>query len=67
MNELLNWQEKTMGLLGGIAYIALGLVVGYSALKHRGEGWRSGALLALLILTLPGWVFGLLWLFVGFP
>lgn len=56
-----------MGLAAGIAYIALTVMIGYSALEHRAEGWRTGVFLSILLLTLPAWIFGLIWLFAGLP
>jgi hypothetical protein len=45
-----------MGVAGGAAYIALALVLGWAALKHRRSGWAAGLLFAVLVITMPTWV-----------
>jgi len=42
--------------VGIVVYVAIGLAIAHSALKHRSTGWTSGVLLAVLLLTLPLWV-----------
>jgi ABC-type glycerol-3-phosphate transport system permease component len=49
------------------AYITLCVVMGYSAVRHRRKGWQVGLLLALLMLTLPVWTVGVMWLLGVFP
>jgi hypothetical protein len=48
-----------------LSYLALVFTIGRSALQNR-EGRWSGLLLALLMLTMPGWVMGACWLFEYF-
>ena len=48
-----------------LAYLALVFAMGRSALQNR-EGRSPGLLLALLMLTMPGWVMGAFWLFEYF-
>lgn len=45
--------------IGAALYIACALAMMWSALRHRRSGWVSGAVLALLLLTLPLWVMAL--------
>ena len=46
-----------------VFYVAFALVIAWSALRYRGKGWTSGALLALLLLTLPLWILAMLRLY----
>lgn len=39
--------------VGIVVYVAIALAVAYSALKHRAAGWKSGALLGVMLLTWP--------------
>ena len=50
-----------MGLAAGAAFIALAVIVAWSALKYRGKGWPSGIVFAVLSLTIPLWVFAAFW------
>jgi hypothetical protein len=52
-----------MGTLAGCAYIALILIIGHSALKHRREGWWVGLALAIFLGSIFLWPFILNWLF----
>ncbi|HEV3343420.1 MAG TPA: hypothetical protein VG125_23815 [Pirellulales bacterium] len=45
--------------VGIIVYVAIGLAIAHSALKHRSTGWASGVLLAVLLLTLPLWIWAM--------
>jgi hypothetical protein len=54
-----------MGLFAGAAYIALALILGWSALKYRRSGWGAGLLFGILVITLPAWVGALIYL-LGF-
>jgi hypothetical protein len=54
-----------MGVAGGAAYIALALVLGWAALKHRCSGWGAGLLFAVLVITLPAWVGAVIYLFAA--
>ena len=56
-----------MGLILGTIYVCIWLAAAYSAFKHRSHGWVAGLLAAILFLTLPVWVHGLIWFFVGLP
>lgn len=42
--------------LGVVAYIAFAVAIARSAIQTRGKHWILGAVLALLLLTLPLWV-----------
>jgi hypothetical protein len=44
------------------SYIALSLIIGWSALQHRSAGWRTGFLFCVLTLTMPVWVLGSFWM-----
>lgn len=54
-----------MGSVALAVYIAFGLVIGWSAVRHRREGWKSGVLFSLLWLSIPLWVAALLWLYTS--
>jgi uncharacterized membrane protein len=45
--------------VGIIIYVVIALVIANSALKHRSAGWVSGVLLAVLMLTLPLWIWAM--------
>jgi hypothetical protein len=51
-----------MGFLAGVAYLALALIILHSAVKHRQPGWISGVVFALGLLSLPLWVWLLVWM-----
>jgi hypothetical protein len=51
-----------LGLTLSVFYMALSLTVGWSAWRHRKQGWRTGLVYAVLTLTIPLWVFGAFWL-----
>jgi hypothetical protein len=52
-----------MGLLLLAMYVCIVLAIGISAVRHREPGYRAGIIFAILMLTMPAWVLGLLWLF----
>lgn len=52
-----------MGLCAGAAYIALAVLTGTSALRHRRSGWVTGAFFAALLIPLPAWVGAMILLF----
>ena len=52
-----------MGLGAGAAYIALPVLIGLSALRHRQSGWGAGVLFAALVISLPAWVGAMILLF----
>lgn len=42
--------------LGIMAYAALVVAIAWSSLRHRPTGWIWGLLLAIILATLPWWV-----------
>ena len=46
-----------------LAYAAFVILIAWSAFRTSNPGWRSGLLLALLMATIPLWVFGMFWFF----
>jgi hypothetical protein len=51
-----------LGMFYGLLYIAIAIVIGWSAVKHRNKGWFAALLFAILLLSIPAWVFGSFWL-----
>jgi hypothetical protein len=51
--------------IAGAAGVAIVGYCGYSALKYRERGWRSGVLFVVIVLTLPLWMGALLRLCLG--
>jgi hypothetical protein len=51
-----------MGLIAGLVYFAFAVTLLYSSVKHRREGWLVGFMFAVSLLTLPFWIYGLLWI-----
>ena len=47
-------------------YVAFCLLVLWGAVRKRSEGWLSGVLLAIMLLTMPAWVMGMYWVFTLF-
>jgi hypothetical protein len=52
--------------VGVLVYLCFVTCIGWSAVRHRGKGWLSGILLALLLGTLPGWVGAMFGLYQSF-
>ena len=60
-------ENQVMGIPLGLVYFVLVGAILYASIKHRKDGWLIGFLFGLLLLTLPLWVFGLIWLFGAWP
>jgi hypothetical protein len=56
-----------MGIIVGLVYFGFIGAIIYSSLKHRKQGWLAGLFFGLALLTLPLWIFGLIWLFGAWP
>lgn len=56
-----------MGLLAGFVYFGILFALIRSAVRHRGEGWRVGLVLVLMIFSMPYWIHYLLWAFDVLP
>jgi hypothetical protein len=56
-----------MGPLAILAYVVLALIVMWSSLKNRRKGWIFGLIFGILLLTLPLWIIGLIWIFGAWP
>jgi len=51
--------------LGSATYLCYAGLIGWSAVRRRQPGWSWGALFSFLLITLPVWVGGLIWLCLG--
>jgi hypothetical protein len=58
---------QTMGSLAILVYVAFAVSILWSALRHRRDGWIAGFIFAILLLTIPLWVAGLIWTFGALP
>ena len=55
--------HRVVELVVAGGFIALCILIGWSAVKFRSKGWAAGLVLAVLLITIPIWVGLLLWLF----
>lgn len=60
------WPRLLQSITLGV-FIAFVLIFGWSAITRRQAGWPLGMLLALLLLTLPAWTWGLFQLYKLLP
>ena len=47
---------RTVLVVGLLVYIAIPILLAWSAIRYRSKGWIWGLLLALLLITFPHWV-----------